>query len=41
MFANARMYALDPAVAGAWRALFAAVGERAGVALEWLEHPAA
>jgi ABC-type phosphate/phosphonate transport system substrate-binding protein len=39
LFINARMYALNATVAGAWRALFAAVGERAGVDLQWLEHP--
>jgi ABC-type phosphate/phosphonate transport system substrate-binding protein len=39
LVANARMYALDAAVAAAWRVLFAAVGEQAGVALEPIEHP--
>ncbi len=38
--ANARLYALNAQAAGAWRTLFAAVGERAGISLEWLEHPA-
>jgi len=39
LFANARMYALDSAVAAAWRALFARVSDRAAVQLQWLEHP--
>jgi ABC-type phosphate/phosphonate transport system substrate-binding protein len=38
-FANARMYALDAAVTVAWRRLFEQVGARAGVDLQWLEHP--
>ena len=38
--ANARLYALNAQAAASWRTLFAAVGERAGVALEWREHPA-
>ncbi len=38
--ANARMYSLDPVLAAAWHALFAAVARRADVALEWIEHPA-
>jgi len=38
LHANARMYALNATVASAWRALFAEVGERAGVDLQWLEH---
>lgn len=40
LVANARMYALDAAVAAAWQALFAAVAESAGVALEPVEHAA-
>ncbi|MEO5771307.1 MAG: PhnD/SsuA/transferrin family substrate-binding protein [Burkholderiaceae bacterium] len=38
--ANARLYALNAQAAGSWRTLFAAVGERADIALEWVEHPA-
>ena len=40
MIANARMYAVTPAVAAHWRALFAWVGADAGVALETIEHSA-
>lgn len=37
-YANARMYALGPTTAAAWRALFAAVAEPAELDLQWLEH---
>ena len=40
MIANARMYAVTPGVAAHWRALFAWVGARAGIALETIEHAA-
>ncbi|WP_416051994.1 phosphate/phosphite/phosphonate ABC transporter substrate-binding protein [Cupriavidus basilensis] len=40
MIANARMYAVAAPVAQAWRALFAHVGERAGVAWTYVEHAA-
>lgn len=40
MIANARMYAVAPPVAQAWRDLFAHVGERAGVAWSYIEHAA-
>ncbi|HEU5297641.1 MAG TPA: PhnD/SsuA/transferrin family substrate-binding protein [Burkholderiaceae bacterium] len=39
LYANARMYALNAAVTAAWRTVFARVGERAGIDLQWLEHP--
>lgn len=35
---NARMYAVTPRVAAAWRELFMWVGERAGVPLQWIDH---
>lgn len=38
LVANARMYAVTPRAASAWRELFLWVGERAGVGLEWIEH---
>ncbi|MEP7276244.1 MAG: PhnD/SsuA/transferrin family substrate-binding protein, partial [Betaproteobacteria bacterium] len=38
--ANARMYAVTPAVAASWRALFEWVGARAGVALDVIDHAA-
>jgi ABC-type phosphate/phosphonate transport system substrate-binding protein len=38
--ANARMYAVTPAVAAAWRALFARVAETSGVALTYIDHAA-
>jgi ABC-type phosphate/phosphonate transport system substrate-binding protein len=38
--ANARMYAVTPAVRDAWRALFAWVARRAAVPLSYLEHAA-
>src|SRR5258705_3286311 len=40
MIANARMYALNDAVAGAWRALFEWIGKRADVPLEMVDHAA-
>jgi ABC-type phosphate/phosphonate transport system substrate-binding protein len=40
MFANARMYAINPAVAGAWRALLEWVAARAGVAFDVIDYPA-
>lgn len=36
----ARMYTVDPAAGEPWRELFAAVTERAGVELEFIEYPA-
>ncbi|HEX2114785.1 MAG TPA: PhnD/SsuA/transferrin family substrate-binding protein [Alphaproteobacteria bacterium] len=36
--ANARMYAVTPQVAAAWRELFLWVGQRAGVDLNWIDH---
>jgi ABC-type phosphate/phosphonate transport system substrate-binding protein len=38
LVANARMYSPTPEAAAAWRALFAKVSERSGVALETVEH---
>lgn len=38
--ANARMYAVTPAVEAAWRALFGWAAGRAGVGLHYAEHPA-
>jgi len=40
LVANARMYAVTPAVREAWRALFGWVGRHAGVALTYIDHPA-
>ena len=40
MIANARMYAVTPAVADAWRALFAWVAARARVELDYVDHAA-
>jgi ABC-type phosphate/phosphonate transport system substrate-binding protein len=40
LVANARMYAVAPAVAEAWRALFAWVARAADVALDYVEHAA-
>ncbi len=40
MIANARMYAVTPAVEAAWRALLAHVASDAGVALDYLPYPA-
>ena len=40
MIANARMYALTPAVAQAWRTLLLRVGELAGVPWDYVEHAA-
>jgi ABC-type phosphate/phosphonate transport system substrate-binding protein len=40
MFANARMYAINPAVAAAWRALLEWVASRAGVAFDVIDYPA-
>lgn len=40
MFANARMYALNPALAAAWRELLRWVVERAGVDAEVIDYPA-
>lgn len=40
LIANARMYAVNPAVAGAWAALFEWVSHRAGIALEVVPHAA-
>jgi ABC-type phosphate/phosphonate transport system substrate-binding protein len=39
LVANARMYAVAPAAAAAWHALFARVAEAAGVPLEVVDHP--
>lgn len=38
--ANARMYSVNSAAAGAWRALFSWLQERSGVALRILDYPA-
>jgi ABC-type phosphate/phosphonate transport system substrate-binding protein len=38
--ANARMYAVTPAVEAAWRALLAQVAEDAGVLLQYVDYPA-
>ena len=38
LVANARMYALTPRVAAAWRELFLWVGQRARVDLQWIDH---
>jgi ABC-type phosphate/phosphonate transport system substrate-binding protein len=38
LVANARMYAVTPRVASAWRELFLWVGQRAGVQLHWIDH---
>ena len=40
MFANARMYAINPAVAAAWRALLEWVAVRAEVDVEVIDYPA-
>jgi ABC-type phosphate/phosphonate transport system substrate-binding protein len=40
LFANARMYAINPAVAAAWRALLEWVATRAEVDLEVIDYPA-
>ena len=40
MFANARMYAINPAVASAWRALLEWVAARAEVDFEVIDYPA-
>jgi ABC-type phosphate/phosphonate transport system substrate-binding protein len=40
VIANARMYAVTPAVEAAWRALLAQVASDAGVALDYLPYPA-
>jgi len=40
LIANARMYAVTPAVEAAWRALFQRVAATSGVALDYLAHPA-
>lgn len=40
LIANARMYAVTPAVRDAWRALFDRVGRRAGVPLAYIDHAA-
>ncbi len=40
MIANARMYAVTPAVEAAWRALLEQVASDAGVALDYLPYPA-
>jgi hypothetical protein len=40
MFANARMYAINPAVAAAWRALLEWVALRAEVDVEVIDYPA-
>jgi ABC-type phosphate/phosphonate transport system substrate-binding protein len=40
MFANARMYAINPAVADAWRALLEWVAARADVDFEVIDYPA-
>jgi ABC-type phosphate/phosphonate transport system substrate-binding protein len=39
LIGNARMYAVAPEAAAAWRTLLAAVAERAGVALDIIDHP--
>jgi ABC-type phosphate/phosphonate transport system substrate-binding protein len=38
LVANARMYAVTPRVASAWRELFLWVGQCAGVDLQWIDH---
>jgi len=38
LIANARMYAVTPQVAAAWRELILWVGQRAGVGLNWIDH---
>jgi ABC-type phosphate/phosphonate transport system substrate-binding protein len=38
VIANARMYAVTPQVAAAWRELFLWTGQRAGVELQWIDH---
>jgi ABC-type phosphate/phosphonate transport system substrate-binding protein len=38
LVANARMYAVTPRAASAWRELFLSVGQRAGVELQWIDH---
>jgi ABC-type phosphate/phosphonate transport system substrate-binding protein len=40
LIANARMYAVTPAVRDAWRALFDRVGRRAGLPLVYVDHAA-
>ena len=40
MIANARMYAVTPAVEAAWRALIARVADDAGVSLDYMPYPA-
>jgi len=40
LVANARMYAVNPAVARAWTALFAYVSQRTGIVLELIPHAA-
>ena len=40
LIANARMYAVTPAVRNAWRALFDWLGRRAGVPLAYIDHAA-
>jgi ABC-type phosphate/phosphonate transport system substrate-binding protein len=40
LIANARMYAVTPAVRDAWRALFDWLGRRAGVPLAYIDHAA-
>jgi ABC-type phosphate/phosphonate transport system substrate-binding protein len=40
VIANARMYAVAPAAAAAWRALFEAVAQASGVKLDHVEHAA-
>jgi ABC-type phosphate/phosphonate transport system substrate-binding protein len=39
MIANARMYAASEEIAALWRALFGALGAKAGVPLEVIDHP--
>jgi len=38
MIANARMYSVTPAVGQLWRRLFTAIAQRAGVAVDYVEH---
>jgi ABC-type phosphate/phosphonate transport system substrate-binding protein len=40
LVANARMYAVTPAAAAAWRVLFDAVARRSGVPLSYIDHAA-
>ncbi|MEA2930720.1 MAG: hypothetical protein QOG38_3148, partial [Hyphomicrobiales bacterium] len=40
LVANARMYAVTPAVSAAWRDLFAWVAKASGVPLTYLDHAA-